>query len=591
MNLSYGARFFYAANLAFFYIHLLPSIGRSISNKCDNMWHCSRYMRQTWLQYYTDTADGQWREFRGSLWLLWICIIITVTVNYTIRRLCKNSPTERKSTLILHLVSRLIFGFIFLFVQHGYHSLIVILIAYTGYYIAKLCKGSDYTVLITWIYALSILLFKESYRIQYHSSFLYLQPLFARAYGGMYGWQLPANFIILRLISFSLDYHKACIQAEKEPLLFSIENCFLDAENEPPDTESVSPGAQMRRKAETSHEEKEKMACPASTPAACPKQLQYLERVDSLDLSDFSFINFTVYMFYAPLYMAGPIITFGDFVKSAKNIELAAQYPVLYCCRWVLCFALMEYMTHSFPLFAVVSSGLFFQLSVAEMAAAAYLTLKLMWLKFLLLWRFFRLWALYDGIAAPENMVRCMSNNYSLEQFWKGWHTSFNKWIVMYLYLPLGGRKNRTISVWAVFFFVSVWHDIELKLLVWGTLNSVFYVLEVLAKRVMRTRTMQALPPTLSHLLCSVSGALYIVILITVNLIGYAVGVDGISNIYTKMVTWEGLQVMLLSLYFLTVGTSLMIYLEEDKDKDRLQCPLKISRSDVELEISKVITE
>ena len=225
----------------------------------------------------------------------------------------------------------------------------------------------------------------------------------------------------------------------------------------------------------------------------------------------------------------------------------------------------MEFLTNMFPLFAVLNSGLFFRLSVAEMAVAAYITLKLMWLKFLLLWRFFRLWALTDGVAAPENMLRCMSNNYSLEQFWKGWHASFNKWIVTYLYLPLGGRKNRTLAVWAVFLFVAVWHDIELKLLVWGALNSVFFVLEVMAKRISRTKIMLELPPSLVHLICSLSGALYIMILIAVNLVGYAVGVDGISGIYGKFVTWDGLKVLGVSIYFLTVGTSLMIVLEQRK--------------------------
>ena len=69
--------------------------------------------------------------------------------------------------------------------------------------------------------------------------------------------------------------------------------------------------------------------------------------------------------------------------------------------------------------------------------------LKMMWLKFLLIWRFFRLVALIDGIDAPENMLRCMSNNFSLEGFWKGWHASFNKWIVKYMYVPMGGANQK----------------------------------------------------------------------------------------------------------------------------------------------------
>ena len=67
-----------------------------------------------------------------------------------------------------------------------------------------------------------------------------------------------------------------------------------------------------------------------------------------------------------------------------------------------------------------------------NLLGVSYLLLLVMWLKFLLIWRFFRLWAMMDGLETPENMTRCMSNNYSLAQFWKGWHASYNQWIVRY---------------------------------------------------------------------------------------------------------------------------------------------------------------
>jgi protein-cysteine N-palmitoyltransferase HHAT len=123
----------------------------------------------------------------------------------------------------------------------------------------------------------------------------------------------------------------------------------------------------------------------------------------------------------------------------------------VYFVRWVFSYALLEAMTSFFPFFSVVrvgecgtvniicsirniapikSTGLHNMLSPSEMAVLAYVLLKMMWLKFLVIWRFFRLWALADGIWVPENMTRCMSNNCSLEQFWKGWHASFNLWIV-----------------------------------------------------------------------------------------------------------------------------------------------------------------
>lgn len=86
--------------------------------------------------------------------------------------------------------------------------------------------------------------------------------------------------------------------------------------------------------------------------------------------------------------------------------------------------------------------------SAAELSMVGFWNLIIVWLKvrvsfdesfdhltyrdeqLLLPWRFFRLWALADGVDPPENMVRCMANNYSTFGFWKSWHRSYNLWIV-----------------------------------------------------------------------------------------------------------------------------------------------------------------
>ena len=576
MRSLYGTVAFYACNLAYFYLYLLPVIGSRIAEKCNNVWQCSRHLKLTWLHYSIDTADGQWRDFRGSLYLLWMCLCISGIVNYSIHRVCKfeSVPFFRiENCAALQMTGRLIFGIIFLFIQHGYHSIVIVLIAAVGYLVAKVSSGWKWNAAVIWVYALAILLFKESYRIKHYSGFYFLQPLFDRTYGGLYSWQLPANFLILRLISYSIDSSNAHIYHHKSD---GHPDERLNLITQQTIKTSQSETAEKHATANVAGSHLNQVGSDSIHSQTASKQEHAVKKpIARLDPCHYNLLNFSAYMIYAPLYIAGPIITFDDFVrtslissKGGDDVEL----PWLYYIRWLLCLVLMEFLTNMFPLFAVLNSGLFFHLSVPEMAVAAYITLKLMWLKFLLLWRFFRLWSLVDGIDPPENMIRCMSNNYSLEQFWKGWHASFNKWIVTYLYLPLGGRNNRIMAVWAVFLFVAVWHDIELKLLIWGILNSVFFLIEVLAKRVLRTKSMQSLPPSLMHLVCSMSGALYIMVLIAVNLVGYAVGVEGISGIYNKFVTYEGLAVLTGSFYFLTVGTSLMLFLEQRQGQG--QCPV-----------------
>ena len=73
-----------------------------------------------------------------------------------------------------------------------------------------------------------------------------------------------------------------------------------------------------------------------------------------------------------------------------------------------------------------------------EVGVLSLMVLNFMWLKFTAIWRFFRLWALASGVEAPENMLRCINNNATILGFWKGWHASYNRWLVRYIYVPLG---------------------------------------------------------------------------------------------------------------------------------------------------------
>ena len=108
-----------------------------------------------------------------------------------------------------------------------------------------------------------------------------------------------------------------------------------------------------------------------------------------------------------------------------------------------------------------------------------YLVLNFMWWKFLVLWRFFRLWAMWDGITVAgvaagspvlyialrgsagraigrtrrevptaENMERCMNNNMSFTGFWRGWHASFNQFIIRSV--PCRAVPCRAAIPWSV---------------------------------------------------------------------------------------------------------------------------------------------
>jgi D-alanyl-lipoteichoic acid acyltransferase DltB (MBOAT superfamily) len=164
--------------------------------------------------------------------------------------------------------------------------------------------------------------------------------------------------------------------------------------------------------------------------------------------------------------------------QNTLSFKDVAWYGV----RWLFSFLLIELMTHLFYYNAFVISGLWRELSPVEIFIVGYGVLNFMWLKFLLLWRYFRFWSLVNGIETVENMPNCINNCYSLELFWKTWHASFNRWLIRYMYIPLGGSRRKFLNVWVVFTFVAMWHDLEWKLLSWAWLTCLFFMPEMLLK-------------------------------------------------------------------------------------------------------------
>lgn len=121
---------------------------------------------------------------------------------------------------------------------------------------------------------------------------------------------------------------------------------------------------------------------------------------------------------------------------------------------------------------------------ILQICMIGLFNLVLIWLKLMIIWRFFRFWALADGIEAPENMIRCVLNNYSALGFWRSWHKSYNLWTLRYIYIPLGGTRYAVYNIWVVFTFVAIWHDINLKLLAWAWLISFFVLPEIIASKI-----------------------------------------------------------------------------------------------------------
>lgn len=201
-----------------------------------------------------------------------------------------------------------------------------------------------------------------------------------------------------------------------------------------------------------------------------------------------AWLTLVAYCLYAPTAVAGPISTFNAWQSQCKVPQ--ATYRgwglVAVCGRALGLIFCLEVAASYVPFFAVTKHGAYEGFGPAAISKLGYTAIIMLWLKFAAIWATMRAWALLDGIETPDNMGRCVSNNFSLVDFWRSWHRSFNIWLVRYVYVPLGGNRvgilRQIVNTALVFLFVALWHDINPELLVWGGLIGLLFVPEFTAK-------------------------------------------------------------------------------------------------------------
>jgi len=70
----------------------------------------------------------------------------------------------------------------------------------------------------------------------------------------------------------------------------------------------------------------------------------------------------------------------------------------------------------------------------------------------------------------------------SIKNFWQRWHITLSSWFRDYVYISMGGNKNKSfkwIFVIIITFSLSgLWHGAKLTFIVWGVLNAFLYLLE-----------------------------------------------------------------------------------------------------------------
>ncbi|KAL2833908.1 MBOAT, membrane-bound O-acyltransferase family-domain-containing protein [Aspergillus cavernicola] len=492
-----------------------------------------------------DTSDTQYRSFRMNMPYLF-CFLVSHHFIRQVHEFMSTRPSISDSTSSgaadarVRLRTRFdaAFGLAFITVLHGISVIRIVLILAVNYAISKHLPRR-YIPTATWLFNLSLLLARNlssRYAVDQLLTVWTLQtpPLMqrflwlARFPGLMPQWEILFKATILRMISFNMDYYWSLNYSAARPI--------------------------EKKELGTAVSARDRIQIPACHLA-------------------YSCHNYFAYVLYSPLYLSGPILTFNDYIAQCHHIvpSISRARVALYGIRLVLALLGMEIFLHYIYTNAIIKASPNWSIYTPEQTAMlAFLSLKFTWLKLLIIWRFFRFWALLDGIEPPENMIRCMFNNYSILGFWRGWHRSFNRWIVRYLYIPLGGigsnppalsanaqpkgpwqhtpqssslvvQYGRIFNLFVTFTFAALWHGVTGHLLIWGWLITFFLLPEITATRCFPASKWRSWP-TARRILSGMGAGGNILMLIIANLVGFALGLEGCKDMVMGIVgSYSGL--------------------------------------------------
>jgi D-alanyl-lipoteichoic acid acyltransferase DltB (MBOAT superfamily) len=72
----------------------------------------------------------------------------------------------------------------------------------------------------------------------------------------------------------------------------------------------------------------------------------------------------------------------------------------------------------------------------------------------------------------------------NIGEFWRRWHISLSKWLTDYVYVPLGGKSDKTAiyirNILITFTFSGLWHGANWTYVVWGLLNGLYFIPAIL---------------------------------------------------------------------------------------------------------------
>lgn len=202
----------------------------------------------------------------------------------------------------------------------------------------------------------------------------------------------------------------------------------------------------------------------------------YLKRIKS----ERNFIDYSLFVSYFPLLVAGPIERATHLlpqVKIARKFDYNQAKSGVYQILW----------------------GLFKKVVIADTCAtyanAIFDNYESMNSLSLVMGAIYFAFQIYGDFSGYSDIALGVSKLFGIEllrnfnypyfsrdiaEFWRRWHISLSSWFRDYVYIPLGGSKGskakQVRNVFVIFLLSGFWHGANWTFLAWGAINALYFL-------------------------------------------------------------------------------------------------------------------
>jgi alginate O-acetyltransferase complex protein AlgI len=191
--------------------------------------------------------------------------------------------------------------------------------------------------------------------------------------------------------------------------------------------------------------------------------------------------DFLAFAMFAPTMVAGPIKRFQQFTPQVRTARADAGDVSAGITRIVVGLAKKMVLADTFALWlgplgstSALDQASKFQIASALVAYSLHIYFDFSGYSDIAIGS-----ARLFGITVPENFAWPYLRS-SIRSFWRHWHMSLTRWVMDYIYIPLGGNRRglamTCLNLMAAFTIVGIWHGAAWHFAAWGVFMGLLLV-------------------------------------------------------------------------------------------------------------------